>query len=237
MKKSFLFMMLASMNVSAQMPGNFLLGQYDETLDARFVNLSQTSLPTNKPNMWLQKEVTDKLLRAYLDFKRDHPDIPFVIVSATRNYQYQNGIWARKWQATYPKFNDHQQTAKDILRFSSMPGTSRHHWGTDIDITNLNSSYFLNDPKGKILYAWLQENMPKYGFCQPYTKGRKQGYQTEEWHWSYQPLSSKYIAQYRQLMADSPETVTQQLTFLGHTNLPLEPLIEQYVFSVDKRCL
>ncbi|NJK84501.1 MAG: M15 family metallopeptidase [Saprospiraceae bacterium] len=35
-----------------------------------------------------------------------------------------------------------QERALKILKYSSMPGTSRHHWGTDIDLNSFSNSYF-----------------------------------------------------------------------------------------------
>ena len=72
-----------------------------------------------------------------------------------------------------------------------MPGTSRHHWGTDIDLNAFTNSYF-ESGKGLKLYQWLQAHAGDYGFCQPYTaKGpaRPFGYHEEKWHWSYLPVS------------------------------------------------
>ncbi|MFM9004881.1 MAG: D-alanyl-D-alanine carboxypeptidase family protein [Flavobacteriales bacterium] len=40
------------------------------------------------------------------------------------------------------------------MKFSSMPGTSRHHWGTDIDLNSVEPSYFLSG-KGLLIYQWL----------------------------------------------------------------------------------
>ena len=78
-----------------------------------------------------------------------------------------------------------------------MPSTSRHHWGTDLDINSLSNSYF-TEGKGKKEYNWLQKNASKFGFYQVYTSkenGRK-GYNEEKWHWTYLPLSSKYLNYY-----------------------------------------
>ena len=49
-----------------------------------------------------------------------------------------------------------------------MPATSRHHWGTDMDINSVEDDYF-KDGKGKKVYRWLVENASKYGFCQVYS--------------------------------------------------------------------
>lgn len=78
-----------------------------------------------------------------------------------------------------------------------MPSTSRHHWGTDMDLNSLNNSYFASG-KGKKIYDWLTNNAYKYGFYQVYTdkvNGRT-GYNLERWHWSYLPLASAYLEQY-----------------------------------------
>src|SRR5690625_6663701 len=69
--------------------------------------------------------------------------IVFQIRSATRNFEYQKSIWERKWNGESPIENgeilpettsDPVERALKILRYSSMPGSSRHHWGTDIDL-------------------------------------------------------------------------------------------------------
>ena len=38
-----------------------------------------------------------------------------------------------------------------------MPSTSRHHWGTDLDLNNLNNSYFTSG-KGKKIYKGSEKN-------------------------------------------------------------------------------
>lgn len=221
---------------ASSIPLEELIGQFDEKNDPRFVELNQFGFETNKPNMYLQKEAAEKLFQAYQDFKKLHPQIPFVIVSATRNYDYQKGIWTRKWTNLHAQFNDKFKTAKNILEYSAMPGTSRHHWGTDVDITALNSNYFIYDPQGKILYEWLIENMNKYGFCQPYTADRNTGYKKEEWHWSYHPLSVQYLKQYQVQFKKSPDDIINYLDFMGYEELPLKAFIQEYVFSVNPNC-
>ena len=71
--------------------------------------------------------------------------ISFKIISGTRNYFEQKAIWERKWQK-YTALEPIER-AKKILEYSSMPSSSRHHWGTDIDLNSLNNSYF-NNGKG-----------------------------------------------------------------------------------------
>lgn len=142
----------------------------------------------------------------YAAFRRMHAaatadGVNLRIVSATRNFDRQKQIWEAKWNGrrllegrekadeVYPNPADR---ARAILRYSSMPGTSRHHWGTDIDLNRLTNDYFASG-EGKKVYDWLTTHAANYGFCQPYTaKGsdRPTGYEEEKWHWSYTPLSA-----------------------------------------------
>lgn len=148
---------------------------------------------TTKESAYLRNEVYDAFKDMWKDAKRD--DIDLVIISATRNKEYQSGIWNRKWNSFG---GDESTRAERILQYSSMPGSSRHHWGTDFDLNALENSYFERGAGVKI-YKWLQENAHKYGFFQPYTgfnAFRDAGYREEKWHWSYYPTASKILRAY-----------------------------------------
>ncbi len=233
---TFTLLLCSTFTMAQSIPLNKLTGQFDEKKDSNFVALDSTRLPVNKKGMFLQKEPAEQLLKAYHDFKQVHPDIPFVIVSAMRNYQYQNGIWQRKWDGLSTKIAQPQKIAQEILKYSSMPGTSRHHWGTDVDITSVSSEYFKTTEQGKVLYQWLKDNMPKYGFCQPFNDGRKGGYLPEEWHWSYKPIASQYIAQYKAQLETNATQITHSLNFVGHDKITLDALVKEYVLTVNRDC-
>ena len=139
--------------------------------------------------------------------------IQLVIKSAARNFDYQHGIWQRKWDGTTTLSDgtkataiaDHAQRARKILEYSSMPGSSRHHWGTDIDINSFNNTYFA-EGEGLELYTWMKNNAASYGYCQPYTakgKLRPYGYNEEKWHWSYTPLSKIITAYAREHLTNA----------------------------------
>ena len=132
------------------------------------------------------------------------------------------------------EFPNAKDRALKILEFSSMPSTSRHHWGTDLDLNNFTNKYF-ESGKGKKEYEWLYNNAHTFGFCQPYTaKGtaRPDGYNEEKWHWSYLPLSKKYIDQMKLRMND--ETVKG---FLGAEAAKEIGVVEKYILGINKACL
>jgi hypothetical protein len=93
-----------------------------------------------------------------------------------------------------------------IIQFSALPGTSRHHWGTEIDFNSVKVADWqppnTAQPAGKFfaLGQWLQANAPKVGFLQAYTPGRSGGYNEEPWHYSYAPLSFGLRQRYSNLV-------------------------------------
>lgn len=129
------------------------------------------------------------------------------ILSSYRNFAHQKRIWDNK----YVKFTKEEklspQTAiQKIIAYSTIPGTSRHHWGTDFDIidgskgvaTNpLNEKHF---NKGGVYHdfkLWMNENAENFGFYEVYTnvKGRK-GFKYEPWHFSYLPIACEMMRAY-----------------------------------------
>lgn len=186
-----------------------LLGKIQPEQDSGFSLIA--SQYTNKENIYLRKQ-------AYADFvsmaKAAKADgVALQIVSATRNFAAQKSIWEAKWNGqrkvggkdlsqSVPNF---EERALKILEYSSMPGTSRHHWGTDIDLNALSNSFF-DEGEGKKIYDWLLAHGSEYGFCQVYTEkgeSRPDGYNEERWHWSYMPLASQFIKQYNQQISYS----------------------------------
>ncbi|WP_435047824.1 M15 family metallopeptidase [Formosa sp. S-31] len=175
----------------------FILGKFEYQTDASFVKVAPEL--SNK-TIYLQQEVYSAFLNMQAAALKD--SVQFIIVSGTRNFEEQKGIWERKWKA-----NDNLSPvdrAKKILEYSSMPGTSRHHWGTDMDLNNLSNSYF-ESGEGLKLYNWLLEHANSFGFYQVYTSktNGRTGYNEEKWHWSYLPLASKYLAFYNKHISES----------------------------------
>ena len=169
---------------------NLLLGKFDYKLDSLFVIIPKN---LSSKTIYINKVVNDSFLKMAANAKND--GVTLIVVSGTRNFIEQKRIWERKWNNSTQVSTI--KKALKILEYSSMPSTSRHHWGTDIDLINLNNSYF-NNGKGLKEYNWLFSNAHKYGFYQVYTdkiQGRT-GYNMEKWHWSFKPLSDRYLELY-----------------------------------------
>lgn len=164
------------------------------------------------------------------------------IISATRPFNRQKSIWEAKWDGrrllegkekapdVYP---DPADRARAILRWSSMPGTSRHHWGTDIDINRLTNDYFASG-QGLAEYVWLQAHAASYGFCQPYSpKGsaRPEGYNEEKWHWSYLPVAHELTALAAEQLQD------QNIDgFTGAEAARTIGVVKNYVLGINPAC-
>jgi len=155
----------------------------------------------------LRKEAHD----AFINLKNEalKSDIRIQIVSSYRGYDHQNRIWERKYNTNINKGLTPQESIKKIITYSTIPGTSRHHWATDIDIIDLNVTQPTSvlqprhsDDKGcyRKLKLWMDDNANAFGFYLVYTNlPNRKGFKYEPWHYSYKPLSSQYLSRYKNL--------------------------------------
>lgn len=227
----FLFEVAASQSITK----DYLLGRFNPEADNRFEKIPAEYTSSSANGGYLRKEV----LQAFGTMRQaaKNEGVTLTIVSATRNFQRQKSIWESKWTGKtlvegqdVSQINDSAARAKIILRFSAMPGTSRHHWGTDMDLNDLEDVYF-QTPEGKKVYAWLIANAPKFGFCQPYSSklnSNRTGYEEEKWHWSYLPLSSELLKQYVKSIS-----VEDLNGFKGNTSAKKVNVIKSYVEGVN----
>ena len=173
---------------------NILLGKFDYKKDSNF---SVVSSKYSSKTIYLRKEVLQKFDQMYDAALKD--GIKLVIISGTRSFNHQKYIWDRKWAKNILKM-DSISTVKEIMKYSSMPSTSRHHWGTDIDLNSLENSYF-EKGEGKKIFDWLVANAFKYGFHMTYDnqeETKRTGYKMEKWHWSYMPISKQFLIQFNE---------------------------------------
>ena len=146
----------------------------------------------------LQKEAYLALEKMIKEAKRQ--GVKISVVSSYRGFNHQNRIWKRKFNAFRSKGYSVKEAIQKVMEYTAIPGTSRHHWGTDVDISNgeptLSNSNKTNSNKKKYL-NWLNNNAHKFGFYLVYTDNKlREGYNYESWHYSYRKLAKPMLEQY-----------------------------------------
>jgi LAS superfamily LD-carboxypeptidase LdcB len=129
-----------------------------------------------------------------------------------------------------------------ILVWSALPGASRHHWGTDIDLIDraaippgyqvqlVAEEFVPSGPFGP-LSAWLEANAARFGFFRPY-RGVLSGVQAEAWHFSFAPLAEPAR---RALRVNDLRDALREAPLAGKNCVleRLEELHERYVARID----
>ena len=191
---------------------NYLLGRFDPSTDVRFTQLTSAHAQGSALNGFLRKETFAAFQKMAAAAKKD--GVNLFIISATRNFDSQKKIWENKWNGktkvegkNLTTVSDLKERARIILLYSSMPGTSRHHWGTDMDLNSLDNHYFSTE-EGLKIHQWLTLHASDFGFCQPYSSkvNGRTGYEEEKWHWSYLPLSKSFLKEYEKQISYSDIT-------------------------------
>ena len=156
----------------------------------------------------LRKEAHDAFLEMKKAAYSDGIDIK--IVSSYRNYNRQEVIWERKYMRyTEDDGMDPLKAIDKIIEYSTIPGTSRHHWGTDIDIIDgyrktdgdvLVAEKFGIDGPFEDFKKWMDENSNKFDYYLVYTnEPKRRGFKYEPWHYSFAPISIPMLTAYRRL--------------------------------------
>lgn len=205
---------------------DYLTGKISFSNDARFIKL-ESKLCDGRV-IFIRKEVAEAFKKMREAALKD--GVTLYVISGSRTFQQQKNIWERKWKI-YNNLKPKDRLLK-ILTFSSMPMSSRHHWGTDIDLNSLDNDYFENGTGLKI-YKWLINNASNYGFCQVYSdkcNGRT-GYEMEKWHWSYMPISSLLLEEYNKIMC-----YDDFIGFSGSECTKDVKIIEYYVNGIENQC-
>lgn len=216
----------------------YITGKFDPSRHPDFVRVDIAH--ADREGHYLRKDTYEAFLKMHAAAKAD--GVHLKIISAARNFQRQKEIWEAKWngarlvdgQDISKTIPDSRQRALKILEFSSMPGTSRHHWGTDLDLNALSDAHF-QQGEGLKTYTWLTQNAYRFGFCQPYTaKGadRPHGYEEEKWHWSYYPVSKQLTNQARSMLRN--EMISG---FDGAETAAAIGVVEKYVLGIGEGCL
>lgn len=155
-----------------------------------------------------QQQLTEKTATAFFAMQEaalaDGIDIQ--LVSAFRSFARQQYIWENKFDRYTSEGLTPNEAINRILAYSTIPGTSRHHWGTDIDITDGNATNqkqllvaekFHNNGPFAPLHQWMQANAHRFGFYLVYTNNsNRTGFSYEPWHYSYLPEAKAFLNDY-----------------------------------------
>ncbi|RAJ01995.1 M15 family metallopeptidase [Aeromonas salmonicida] len=170
--------------------------------------------------------------------------------SSWRSFERQLAIWNGKWRGERPLLDADNQPMDTlqlsecerlhaILRWSALPGTSRHHWGTDLDIydpdclpagTKLALEPWEYEAGGWFsdLGDWLTDHMNDFGFFLPYARsvGSGSGVAYEPWHISF-ALESRE----QRLDPDALALCLQQADIEGKSTIlaHLDEILARYV--------
>ncbi len=216
---------------------DYLMGKFKPNQHPDFTKIA--AIHASRKGMHLRKDAYAAFVSMYNAAKKD--GVTLKIISATRPFHHQKRIWEAKWTGKRAvngkrlpaKVDNAKERALLILHYSSMPGTSRHHWGTDIDLNDLNNRYFERGV-GQRIYKWMSANASKYGFCQVYSpKGdnRPWGYEEEKWHWSYLPVAKRLTELYKTTMNN-----TDISGFKGSETAISIDMINKYVLGINPDC-
>jgi LAS superfamily LD-carboxypeptidase LdcB len=172
------------------------------------------------------------------------------VASGYRSFERQLAIWQGKASGERPVLDSHGQplvidqlTDEElmwaILRWSALPGASRHHWGTDIDVYDraaVSAGYRLQlipeEYEGQGPFAefsrWLGERIEHqqaFGFYRPYAEDCG-GVAPEPWHLSYAPQAQHY---------QGLLTPDRLLALWRQVDLPLLPQVEANIDEIVSR--
>ena len=154
----------------------------------------------------LHAKTKEDFLRLKERAQQENLDIS--VASGYRDYHRQLNIWNNKASGKTPLRNEEgdviptdkltqEELVFTILRWSALPGFSRHHWGSDLDVYDsktcpnpqlLPREYQHGGPCHS-LSLFLGKEMQRFGFFHPYDRDRG-GVCPEPWHISHKKVAN-----------------------------------------------
>lgn len=158
-------------------------------------------------NYRLRSETAKSFVKMVQAARKD--GLVIAVISSYRGFESQKTIWNAKYLKYQSEGLEPEAIIEKIIEYSSLPGTSRHHWGTEIDIVEgskeipedpLIADYFQKNGPYHTLYQWLKENASTFQFLEPYTNDpNRTGFAYEPWHWSFAELSIPFLEKYQKI--------------------------------------
>jgi len=174
------------------------------------------------------------------------------ICSAYRSFDRQRVIWNDKLSGLRPVLDQFSnpidlnqltdwQKVKAVLRWSALPGSSRHHWGTDFDIYD--AAAMIDGYKIRLvpeecqdtgvfapMHKWLNSTLSitSNSFYRPYSVDHG-GVAPELWHLSYRPLADTYAQQLSVPIITQQLVKDGQLMYLDVVLEHIDEIVERFV--------
>ena len=165
----------------------------------------------------IHKDILSPLLKLHAKLAGNGIDMQ--LTSCFRSFDRQLMIWNKKVTGERPILDDldnildpekmsDEETMYAILRFNALPGASRHHWGSEVDVYDRNAlpsadyEVQLTPTESDTIFAKIHNKLDQliedqecFGFFRPFVEDCG-GLSPERWHLSYAPLSSIYQQEY-----------------------------------------
>ena len=179
--------------------------------------------------------------------------IDLQVVSAFRDLEAQLRIWNMKYRGERPLYDgtgnvrqhgllQPHELIEGILCWSALPGASRHHWGSDLDVIDraalppeyryrLLPEEFAAGGVFHRLNEWLDKNAARFGFFRPYATYAG-GVYPEPWHLSYAEISKPAL---QQLTVDLVAETIGTIDLLGKEDViaQLPQIYRRYVLNIS----
>jgi LAS superfamily LD-carboxypeptidase LdcB len=198
----------------------------------------------------------------YLNLKNEalKQGIELYVLSSFRSFKDQLRIWNLKASGQRDLLDDEGNTLEfnelspneilfSILRWSALPGASRHHWGTDIDFVDkatwpqgydvqlIPSEYNDGGPFYKFR-NWFDETIEKksgLGFFRPYQNDRG-GVAPEMWHLSHRAVSEELLHNYSiDLFKQHIDSLNEsEFLLLDEVRDNFEKIYHDYIINISR---
>ena len=187
---------------------SWVLGDENALMVSR-VEVERNNSVRLHPNSWAAFAVlADQAAKAGFELR---------IASGYRSFERQLAIWNGKLDGTRLLLDEHnkplllsdmspEEQVGAVLRFSALPGASRHHWGSDADVYDgpaisegdrlslTPQEYSAEGVQGRFAY-WLNEQLqPGQAMAKLFSRPYGQdcgGVAVEPWHLSHRAVSAK----------------------------------------------
>ncbi|WP_104034718.1 M15 family metallopeptidase [Vibrio jasicida] len=212
----------------------------------------QSTLVGQKAFM-LHPEVADDLLK--MIEAATEAGFKMEIASGFRDFHRQKAIWNGKFSGELPILDSNSQPLSKaelgdeeklmaILRWSALPGGSRHHWGCDFDVYARNllpqdtmlqlEPWEYLDGHQRAFYQWLAANLSSFGFFFPYQQDLG-GIAIEPWHISHKAVGQQCLAHLTPTLLKTQLTQQNQLDSIAGIEVilnNLDNIVERFIQNI-----